>query len=505
MHEHGALSYRHELARLAVENVLAPAQSRGLHAQVLAGLRERHSDVARLVHHARCAGDRAAVLALAPEAAKRAAALGAHREAAAQYAAALAFADELPARGRLELLEKHAYECYLTSQIATAVESAVAALALWRELGDRSAQGRTLRFLSRQHWFLGDRLKAERFGFEAIDVLAALPPGRDLAMAYSNLSQLGMLKGQVAVAVEYGEKAAALARVLSDVEVESHALNNMGTARCTAGDLAGVAELELSLNLARSQDLHEHVARAYVNLAASAMRLQVVLPTRRYLQDGLAYCEERDLDAWTNYLRVYLARFDMNRGDWDRAGATAERLLKVKMTTAITRIPALVVLAQLHLRRGIPDVSALLDEALGLALPTDEVQRIGPVAAARAEAAWIRGDLPAVIREAGQGLTWALAERDSWLAGELLCWKSRASPAPEVPVWVCAPYRFAIAGDWRAASAGFAQHEMPYEQALVLAQGDREAVALSHHLLRQLGASEITVVLSRERTTKWSS
>jgi tetratricopeptide (TPR) repeat protein len=359
-----------------------------------------------------------------------------------------------------------------------------------------------LRFLSRQHWFLGDRLKAERFAVEAIEVLAALPPSRDLAMAYSNLSQLGMLKGQVGVAVEYGEKAAAMARALSDVEVESHALNNMGAARSTAGDLAGVLELERSLELARANDLHEHVARAYVNLATGAMRRQVVLPTRRYLQEGLAYCEERDLDAWTTYLRVNLARFDMDRGDWDRAGATAARLLKDSTTTAITRIPALVVLAQLHLRRGVPDAGALLEEALALALPTGEVQRIGPVAAVRAEAAWIRGDLPAVVREADQGLAWAMAERGSWLAGELLFWKSRAGPAPEVPAWVCAPYRFAITGDWKAAAAGFAEHEMPYEQALLLAQGDREAIARSRHRLTQLGAGAIIAALSRERTTK---
>ena len=39
LHAQGALSYRHELARLAVENVLAPAHARAMHARILAGLR----------------------------------------------------------------------------------------------------------------------------------------------------------------------------------------------------------------------------------------------------------------------------------------------------------------------------------------------------------------------------------------------------------------------------------------------------------------------------------
>lgn len=501
LHEHGTLSYRHELARRAVENVLPPGQSRALHAQILGRLRECHADIARLVHHARCAGDRPAVLALAPQAAKRAIAVGAHREAAAQYAAALAFADELPAIQRGELLEQYAYECYLTSRIKDAIESATAGLTLWREQGDLAAQGRLLRFLSRQYWFLGDREKAERFASDAIEILSALPPSHDLAMAYSNRSQLGMLKGEVSIAVEYGEKAIALARVLSDVEVESHALNNVGAARLTEGDLKGVAELERSLQLALAKNLHEHAARAYVNLSVGAMRLQDVEPARRYLAEGLAYCEEREIDSWTTYFRVYQARFDLERGAWDRAEATATRLLKDSTITAITRIPALVILAQIHLRRGLPGVDAWLEEALALALPTGEVQRIGPVAAARAEAAWFRQDRPAVIREADQGLTWAMATKEAWTAGELLFWKSRVAPIAEIPAWLPAAYRFAIAGDWKAAAKSFAYHELPYERALLLAQGDRDAVALSHQLLTQLGARAAIVALSHARQT----
>ena len=60
------------------------------------------------------------------------------------------------------------------------------------------------------------------------------------------------------------------------------------------------------------------------------------------------------------------------------------------------RIAALVVLGLLRARRGDPEVWEPLDEALALAAPTGELQRIGPVAAARAEAAWLRATIEAV-------------------------------------------------------------------------------------------------------------
>lgn len=92
--------FRHELARLAVEDSVAPQRKLELHRAALTALADPSSgtiDYARLAHHAEAAGDGEAVLRFAPAAARRAAALGAHREAAAQYARTLRFgADSRP-------------------------------------------------------------------------------------------------------------------------------------------------------------------------------------------------------------------------------------------------------------------------------------------------------------------------------------------------------------------------------------------------------------------------
>ena len=107
------------------------------------------ADLARLAHHAESAGDSDAVLEFAPAAGARASALGAHREAAAQYARALRFADGLPLEERAELLGRHAFECYVTTQDEDALASSREALDVWRQLGEPLRQVEALADVAR--------------------------------------------------------------------------------------------------------------------------------------------------------------------------------------------------------------------------------------------------------------------------------------------------------------------------------------------------------------------
>ena len=85
-----AIAFRHEIARVAVEEALSPLERRRLHRRALAALAAApNPDLARLAHHAEAADDADAVLRYAPAAGERAAQLGSHREAAAQFARAL--------------------------------------------------------------------------------------------------------------------------------------------------------------------------------------------------------------------------------------------------------------------------------------------------------------------------------------------------------------------------------------------------------------------------------
>src|SRR5262249_2545275 len=145
---------------------------------------------ARLAHHAEAAADRRAVLTYAPAAARRAAQLGAHREAVQQYERARRFADGLPEAQQADLDERCAIECYLTDRIVDGIEILREALDIRRRLRQAAKVGVDLRWLSRLSWYDGRGSDAEEYAVEAIEVLEELPSGRELAYAYSNMSQL---------------------------------------------------------------------------------------------------------------------------------------------------------------------------------------------------------------------------------------------------------------------------------------------------------------------------
>ena len=475
----GGVEFRHELARLAIEEAIAPHRRIQLHRDVLAVLSaSAHGavDPARLAHHADAAGDVDAVLRYAPAAGERAAELCAHREAAEHFGRALRHADALGTQRRVDLWERRSYECYLTQRISDAVQARQEALALHRARGDRVGEGDSHRWLSRLAWFAGDRAVAVREGRRAVELLEAEPPGRELAMAYSNQAQLCMLADDVRGAVEAGTRAIELAERLGETETLVHALNNVGSAE---GSSAGGGEkLKRSLALALEAGMEEHVARAYTNLGSGAVRVRRYGAAHRHLTAGIAYCEEHDLDAWATYMTGWLARTRFEQGRWNDAAEYATKMLRSGNVAVPSRIVPLTVLGRLRARRGDPHPWDLLDEARELARRTEELQRLAPVAAARAEARWLEGQAGAVAFETDEALALALAVRgrDPWALGELYAWRRRAGIVDSVELAALAdPYASELRGEWAAAARAWDALGCPYEAALALADSDEEA------------------------------
>ncbi len=488
----GTLAFRHELARLAVLESLPPGARREIHARCLSALRARtetSGDLSRLAHHAVGAEDDAAILAHAPGAAREAAAVGAHREAVAHYRSALRASSQASASARAELLEAHAYECYLTSAIEPALESRHAALELRQKLGDPTGVGRDLRWLSRLSWFLGREREARSYAEEALRVLEQEPHGVERAWALSNRSQIHMLANEVAPALEWGARAIELAEAQGESEVLVHALNNRGTARLSSGDGGGRAELERSLELARAHGFEEHVARAYTNLAATAVELWDYEYALRTLEEGIAYAVERDLDSWSDYMRAYRARAHLELGSWERSAEEAAALLDRPGAPAVLRLPALTVLGHLRARRGDPGARSALDESLELARGTGELQRLVPVALARAETAWIAGERERVVEEVRPAHELARAKSCLRVEGMLASWLTRAGERVALPRETPLPCALETAGEWRAASQAWERARRPFERALALAEGDEAAKLQALELLIEFGAA----------------
>ena len=493
VHREGSVAFRHELARLAIEDAIAPDRRVGLHREVLSALStSAHGpvDPARLSHHAEGAGDVEAVLRYAPAAGERAAALCVHREAADQFGRALRHGAAATPERRAELWERRSYESYLSQQIDAAVEARRAALALHQELGDRVREGDDHRWLSRLAWFGADRLTAVREGRRAVELLEAEPPGRELAMAYSNASQLAMLAGDVREAIECGALAIELAERLGETEILVHALNNVGAAEVHGRLPGGVEKLERSLALAQEAGFEEHVARAYTNLASGFVWSRAYARADRHLSVGIAYCEDHDLDPWRVYMTGWLARLRFEQGRWDEASEHATAVLGEPNVPAASRIGPLVILGRLRARRGDPHPWELLNEALELARQSDELQRLAPVAAARAEAHWLDGSVASVAAETDETLALALELDDPWAVGELCAWRRRAGIEDGVdPGSVAEPFALELARGWDAAAESWDRLGCPYEAAL--ARADSEAEAALHEALavfQRLGA-----------------
>jgi DNA-binding CsgD family transcriptional regulator len=496
-----AVGFRHELLRQAVEGALPALARRELNRRVLealAGAPDREVDLARLVHHAREAGDVGAVLRYAPEAARQAAAVAAHREAVGHYRAALAHAGRLPPAVRVDLLEAYSVEAYLSGLSAEAVSARQAAMELREAAGDREKVGEGLRWLSRLHWWDGNRQEAEAAAARAIAVLEALPPGHQLAMAYSNQGQLDILAYRADAAIGWAQRAIELARRLDDQETLTHALTSIGSARLYRSDPGGRADLERGFEVAAAAGLEDHAARALINLATTTAEMLDYRHARQDLDRALAFVQAHELAGYAQHLLGYRARVRLDQGDWAGAERDARAALDEPAEGGPRVVDALVPLSLLQARRGDPDAAATLQEATESAFAT-ELQWIAQVAAARAELAWLHGDDRRAAEEAASVLEQAVQAAHPWFAGELALWLRLAgAPGPE-PAVMAEQYRLLLTGDWRAAADAWQALGCPYHQALALACGDQdEALLEALALLDGLGARQTAQRLRRQ-------
>ena len=500
--DENAVRFRHELARLAIEGSIPPLRRVELHRNVVAALSAQPSeirDLARLAHHAEAAGDGDAVLEFAPLAAEHAATLGAHREAAAQYARTLRFGDRLPASERATLLTRRAEQCYLSAQLEDAIAAQQAAHEILRRLDDHYAIGDSLRSLARLLAFAGRTEEPDALAFEAVRVLEALPPRHELAMAYGAVSQRRMAASDVEPAVSWGTKAIALARELDDADALVYALTSVGAAEDQVDRPEGRARLEEALELARRHGFDEHIGRVYFQLVHGALRTREFEACARVLDPGLAYCAEHGLDTWWQYLLACRASMELQTGRWQEAGESALFVLDGPRAAPVARGWALATLGRLRARRGDPDAFGPLDEAHALTKATGEIFRIGPVAAARAEAAWLAGRDSTVAAETDAPLALARQRSQSWDACELVYWRRQAGLEDDLRgLPPSNPYVLALTGNVLEAAERWSAIGCAYEAALARADSDNLDDAHSALVsLRDLGAEPAATLVAR--------
>jgi DNA-binding CsgD family transcriptional regulator len=151
---------------------------------------------------------------------------------------------------------------------------------------------------------------------------------------------------------------------------------------------------------------------------------------------------------------------------------------------------ALTVLGKVQARRGSAEAATSLDEALALAERTGHLSRLGPVRAARAEAALLGGDGKRAWKEAMAVRDLVFTRRNSWLQGELawLLWQAGDRDVPTDDL--AEPYALQIGGDYVGAAAAWRELGCPYQEACALVETeDPDLLLQATAIFEELGAN----------------
>lgn len=486
--------FRHELARVAVEEAIAPARARRLHAAALTVLSAGQAsavDAAQLAHHALRAWDGPAVARWAPQAAREAGARGALRESAAHYQAALEAGQGFTEAQRVALLEELGRSLFELNQLEAAAAAYRHAIALCGHHGMHDAQVRCLASLAMPLVRMLRNREADEAARAALDLAATLPGSASAAQAHATEAYLRMLNRDYHEAIAAAEKAIALAGD-ADRHTLAHAYETLGAATMFLDYGRGCDLLRKSMAIARHlSDGGAGVADAYLMLSTASGELFELQAADAFLEDGIAFARARDLDRQAGYMEAWAAVCDVYRGRWSAAAERIERVLTADGQASTGRVMALVALGRLRTRRGDPGADGVLDEALELAQRSGTLQRLAPACLARAEAAWLRNDTTGMLAELDRVEALARAKSHPWFVGELSFWRRQANGGEAMLQGCAPPFRLQLQGRWQDAARDWRERGCPYEEARALAAGDEAAHRAALAILDGLGAAPL--------------
>lgn len=495
--------FKHELYRRTIETSLSPFKRIELNKVILnlfLSSFEAEGEIERILQYAKNANEDKLVIKYAPIAARRAACVGAHIEASKLFLTAIECSDPNDENQLAEFYEAYAYECYLTNKIKEAIIYTGKLLKILKEKENIEKTGNCLRFLSRLWWLDGNRKNAENFAEQAIDLLKNQPSSSAQAMAFSNMSQLKMLFDQPRECITWGERAIEIAREAHDEGALSHALNNVGSVQMNLPLLKeqGMKLLQESLAIALKNSFHEHAARAYSNLGSNGVKLKDYVLAKKILDEGIQYCEERELDSWKLNMLSFKAQMCLETGEWSMAYDIADTLLKTEDKPRGFKIGALIVLGTIKMRRGDEDAINLLLQAKAKSFETMELQRIIPSLIALLEYEWLTGKIFIETKELDSVKNMIEKSIDIASRSEYAFWLWKARKYNIALVDFYEPYKLLNSGKIERAADFWAKALCPYQRAVFLFEGNEENKKTALSIFQQLGANAISEKIKME-------
>jgi ATP/maltotriose-dependent transcriptional regulator MalT len=404
-------SFRHALTREAIYGDLLGRERRMRHREVLAALEKlyagRYDEVIdQLAYHSLHGRELERAARYARMAGERAAQMYAYREAVVHYEAALDLLEADDPSERAGLFESLGRAAYPLGDFNRCARYWREAQRLYEQLGQRSKVAELARWLGRIAWECDDPQTAFAQTRAAIEILEAEPPGRELAMAYSALSQLYMISSQVDESIAWGEKALRLADEFGDVGVKTHALNNIGVSLMERGEAArGSACLEHSLELARQHGMLLDELRAYLNFSGGLVAMGQFKRAAELLREGTDRAQGAHVELYTVGMLEMLGHIEMRLGHWDRARELFERQGRRGMARQQDDEDCMPVMGELLLRQGrLDEARQLLERRLSSPERRQDTHARRPIYASLVRVYLALGNAEQAIELLGQGL-----------------------------------------------------------------------------------------------------
>ena len=394
------------------------------------------------------------------------------------------------------MLERQSDAYYYTDEQVQAIALLEQAIALRRQIGDNLGEGDARARLVPYLTCRGLLAEADQAATQAIALLEPLPPSRELARASASMALLRSNYDDLDGAIDWGTRAIALAERTGDPVTLVEASITAGTAELLRDGVHAAVTLERALDLARRHELPARVVRAMHNLAYGALEHHAHELAQRWLDAGLEYCDELELDLWRLSLLAWRAELELEQGRWTEAAATATLLIAEKRDSPEPRNVGLVTLALVRARRGDPGTAQLLAEASAMEGTADDFYRSVRIAAAQAEIAWLERRENGIGKATQTAFDLAVARGSQRWVERLGYWRWKHGIVDELPSGLGEPWALQLAGDWQGAAAAWRALGCPYEEALALSEARRQrALALRS---RSHGSSE------QHRSWRWS-
>ncbi len=286
---------------------------------------------------------------------------------------------------RAHLLLRLARTRYLAGSIETELMEAATVALMECEDRDTAAQAEAMQ--SELYWFRGDRDRSLEHLDRALELVRERPPSRAKAYVISSASGYRMLAGEYPEAIKLAREALAMTRDFGLGEMESRALNNLGSARVWSGDSGGIEDLTLSATVATEANAPYEICRSRNNLAGvywSRGNLKRANELRAEVDDAVTRFGQVAYGRW---LRGGLVWDKYALGRWDDALEAAQETLQEVEAGSPHYFASMCYATRAQILLGRADVAgafADVDRAIALARRAKDPQIIRPVLATSA-------------------------------------------------------------------------------------------------------------------------